>query len=500
MRTFPWLFAALLLSSVASAADVELFHQGRLLDSSGAPVSGDQQFSFTLYGQAIGGTPNWSETQSITVTNGVYSVSLGAVTPLSDTVFDADLWLDIDLVGHDFDSPRQFLHAVPYAVRASRVVGSVTLTPSDEDCDANGVGALQFDTDSMTVQFCDGNGWLPLGGDGIPDSFSIPGSGAAPGALATSTEVALTGYDVPVRVTLSGDGSPQVSIDRGPWSNSGTLPVAGSLEVRALTPSVSGQSNTIQVIAGGQSADWVATAGDVVPEPFTVPDAVALASDLATSSGVQLSGYKYPISVSISGAGNPQISVDGAPWGTSATLPVGGTLQARATAPASNGQSNTSTITAGGVTSSWSARAGYNEQYLRTVDTPVGVMTFTFAAHSSQSCDAACSTRGLSCNGAQLTAIHQYAIDTPGYTMDLYQQDFDLTFQSGANVEQRMSMSEGYIGLGCGGGTFAFNGFGQQVTGCNQTDVAFTVNVTMSCSGSGYNNGNFSGPRLCPCN
>jgi hypothetical protein len=57
---------------------------------------------------------------------------------------------------------------VPFAVRASRVVGTVILTDIGEDaCDSDAVGTLRLDSESVTVQVCDGNGWLSLGDDGI---------------------------------------------------------------------------------------------------------------------------------------------------------------------------------------------------------------------------------------------------------------------------------------------------------------------------------------------
>ena len=139
MRSLALLVATLLLSSPTLAADVELSHQGRLLDSAGAPLEGQHELTFSLYTQALGGSPVWSESQSVTLSNGIYSAALGSVAPLSDTLFDDALWLQIGVSDEDFDAPRQFLHAVPFAVRAQRVVGSVTLTPSDADCDADAV-------------------------------------------------------------------------------------------------------------------------------------------------------------------------------------------------------------------------------------------------------------------------------------------------------------------------------------------------------------------------
>jgi hypothetical protein len=93
------------------------------------------------------------------------------------------------------------------------------------------------------------NSW-PEGGpfrvtlDSITGMLSIPAEGAAPGGLTVSPEVILSAYGVPLRVLLSGDGSPQVAIDLGSSSDSGTFAVGPPFNVGAVTPSVSGPSST----------------------------------------------------------------------------------------------------------------------------------------------------------------------------------------------------------------------------------------------------------------
>jgi hypothetical protein len=79
-----------LLLTVPALADVPnlLNYQGRLTDPSGNPKNGTFTMQFALYDAATGGNqlPSgspWSETQSVTVTDGVFNVLLGSVTPLA---------------------------------------------------------------------------------------------------------------------------------------------------------------------------------------------------------------------------------------------------------------------------------------------------------------------------------------------------------------------------------------------------------------------------------
>jgi hypothetical protein len=90
-------------------------HQGFLLDN-GAPASGIYSLASRLFTTASGGTQVWAETQSgVAVTDGVYGVTLGSVTPLSSVDFNQPLWLEVQ-VGATVLAPRTRVAGVPYAL------------------------------------------------------------------------------------------------------------------------------------------------------------------------------------------------------------------------------------------------------------------------------------------------------------------------------------------------------------------------------------------------
>jgi len=70
-----------------------LNYQGRLTDPSGNPKNGTFTMEFAVYHAETGGnqlppgTP-WSETQNVTVTDGVFNVLLGSVTALPANLFE----------------------------------------------------------------------------------------------------------------------------------------------------------------------------------------------------------------------------------------------------------------------------------------------------------------------------------------------------------------------------------------------------------------------------
>lgn len=79
---------ALLLSPSLVLAGPEGFNvQGRLVDTSGNPISGSQSVQFKIQKVPSGGSASdlWTETKTVTFQNGIYSVTLGSTAnPLTD--------------------------------------------------------------------------------------------------------------------------------------------------------------------------------------------------------------------------------------------------------------------------------------------------------------------------------------------------------------------------------------------------------------------------------
>ncbi len=119
--------AAVVLFGVITSGDAAVPNtigfQGYLADSEGAPVNGTVDMTFGLYSLESGGSVLWSETQTgVAVTNGVYSVTLGSVTPLN-LPFDQHYWLGVKAGSDDEMTPRTPLTSVPYAFRAGTADG-----------------------------------------------------------------------------------------------------------------------------------------------------------------------------------------------------------------------------------------------------------------------------------------------------------------------------------------------------------------------------------------
>jgi hypothetical protein len=119
LSAWRWLIACLCLAAAAVHAQVPqtMAYQGFLTTSAGQPVSASLSMTFSLYDQVSAGTALWTETRTVQVSNGAYTVLLGEVTPLV-LAFDKPYWLGV-AVGPDPEmTPRQALASAPYAFKA----------------------------------------------------------------------------------------------------------------------------------------------------------------------------------------------------------------------------------------------------------------------------------------------------------------------------------------------------------------------------------------------
>lgn len=154
--------------------------QGKLVDSSGLNVSnGSYSIEFTLYDSATAGTNLWSETQTVTVTDGIFRVELGTITSISTVDFAQDnIYLALNVNTDGEMSPRIRFTAVPYAFEAD----SVGVLSADYTNDRIGIGTSSPST------------LLQLGEPGtIGGQLSLAGS--ASGLLTVNVPGSFTAWD-----------------------------------------------------------------------------------------------------------------------------------------------------------------------------------------------------------------------------------------------------------------------------------------------------------------
>jgi hypothetical protein len=110
------------VAEVSSVSVTILNYQGRLVDpaTGNAKPNGTYPMVFRLYNSPVGGAVLWTETKSITLTNGFFSTLLGDTASFNLSQFDGQsLWLGITVNADPELTPRLQLAAVPYAFYAN---------------------------------------------------------------------------------------------------------------------------------------------------------------------------------------------------------------------------------------------------------------------------------------------------------------------------------------------------------------------------------------------
>ncbi len=94
-------------------------YQGFLSDQNGNPLNEQHNIVFKIYNSQTGGSAIWSETHTVNIENGLYSVLLGSQDTLSETTFNGTAkFLGIKVDADPEMTPRQKIVSVGYAIKA----------------------------------------------------------------------------------------------------------------------------------------------------------------------------------------------------------------------------------------------------------------------------------------------------------------------------------------------------------------------------------------------
>jgi hypothetical protein len=130
--------------------------QGRLTNASGNPLNGTYSMTFRLYDVVSGGTALCSDTNSVTVGNGLFNTEVWG--DCQDDITGQQLYLSIQVESDPEMSPRQAVYAVPYAwsLRPGAVIegllGSNAIVHI-ENSGISGRGLRVYATDTTSVNY-----------------------------------------------------------------------------------------------------------------------------------------------------------------------------------------------------------------------------------------------------------------------------------------------------------------------------------------------------------
>lgn len=132
MRLAGILFAlVLVLASDLLAVPQTINYQGLLVED-GTPVEGTKSVRFRIHDSADGATYLWQETQNVTFAGGIFSVLLGSVEPIPQSIFaGARRWLSVSVEGGPEILPRGEIASVGYAFQSAASVESQRADTAD---------------------------------------------------------------------------------------------------------------------------------------------------------------------------------------------------------------------------------------------------------------------------------------------------------------------------------------------------------------------------------
>lgn len=278
--------ASLAAASPAPAAvPSRINFQGRLQDS-GTPVTGTRSFVFKLYDALTGGTLLWtSQTTSVAVDNGVFSVVLQTGTPsnLSSAYFAGARYVEISVDG-TLLSPREEVVSSPYALVAQALSSDSVVPLANLEKDPSQTSTINKATNpvdwtelkSVPAGFADGiddtGGTLTIeeGGatvltpasalDFDPAQFNI--AAAAP----PTATIALAASSVTLQGNQFNNANQLVQLDSG-----GKLPVLdGSALTNVSATTLADGSVTLAKMANLAAASIIGNNGGTAATPMAL--------------------------------------------------------------------------------------------------------------------------------------------------------------------------------------------------------------------------------------
>lgn len=236
-------------SHTSAAINQQINFQGKLTNPDGTNVTnGTYSIVFSIYSVSSGGSALWTETQgSVSITDGIFQVSLGSVSALPGSVDfnSASLFLGIK-VGADAEmTPRVQFTATPYAFNSEKLGGITS------------AGFVQLSPGSQQTGFLNISGNATVGGtynSNTLTSTALLFGGASTASIQSAASQNLQ-IDSGTTGTLSLGTSNATAITLGKTTSVVTIPGSLSINSSTTVPTVD------QLIIDNTGSTGVTTAG-----------------------------------------------------------------------------------------------------------------------------------------------------------------------------------------------------------------------------------------------
>jgi hypothetical protein len=281
MKKVFFIFLVAAISTVIFSQEIpkQINYQGVIKTAAGQNAAdGNYQITFKIYNEETGGTAIWTETQSITLSGGIFSALLGSVTPLTPVAFDRQQYLGITVASEAELTPRTLLTPSPYSFMSLNVADNIITTGKIQD---GAVTAAKVATNEVVKSV-----------NGLKDNVN----------LVAGSNVTLTpsGNNITIAAQTSGTGGGTVTsvgtgggLTGGPITASGTISIANLGVTEAM---LAGSAVTSAKIADGavltaDLADNSVTSAKIVNGTITESDMAA--NSVTAPKILDEPGYNY---------------------------------------------------------------------------------------------------------------------------------------------------------------------------------------------------------------
>ena len=333
LKKFTFLSMIVLLAVIAANAQVPqlINYQAILTNPDGDPIDGTRSIRFSIHDSETGGTELWSETQDVTITDGLFSILLGSVTPIPYSVFDDDeTYLELKVGSDPVMTPRKRLVSVAYAMHANYADHVTGLTgdfvESVDGVSPDGSGNIDLvEGDNITITPDAGSNQITISAAGGTGGDNLGNHRATQNIKLNDNYLSGDGDDEGVFVQSDGDvgigkANPAQKLDvNGTVQMTGFKMTSGSANGRVLTSNSSGVG-TWQTFSGdnlgnhtasqniilgsywlsgdgGNEGIYIYSSGDVsIPEDISCHGDISCnnniqATNITASSTLQANGY-----------------------------------------------------------------------------------------------------------------------------------------------------------------------------------------------------------------
>ena len=231
-RNFPFLSVtsftfcfSLLLSVLAvpvfSQVPGVVNYQGSLRDKSGNPINASLPMFISIYDSpTVGsGTQLWTENQTVGVSNGVFSIHMGAVNPIPESVFaSSSAYVEVDINGEVPNGRPQLLSGA-YSLHSSVADYALTVSPEIAVSTIDATASTPFGGVNITTSaFIQGN--LGIGTASPANPLSVSGNANVTGTLTANQIISTTTVTSGQWITggcVNPNNASDIMVPVGPW-------------------------------------------------------------------------------------------------------------------------------------------------------------------------------------------------------------------------------------------------------------------------------------------